>query len=81
MNPAEDAADGKAGEGEVADLRQRFRRMIIVVSICVAVAVAAAVAFFAAHQAWGLWLFLAALVSGFAAQVWFVAAIRRVSHN
>ncbi len=73
--------DESPGQGDVAILRQRFQRMIVVVSVCVAVAIIAIIAFFAAHQAWGLWLFLAALVSGFAAQVWFVAAIRRVSHN
>ena len=61
----------------LAALQRRFRRMVMAMSVCGLVAVAGAVCFFAAHQPWGLWLFIAALVSGLAAQVWFVAAMRR----
>ena len=61
----------------LALLRQRFRRMVTALVLCGGTAILGAVCYFAAHQPWGLWLFLAALVSGFAAQVWFVAAIRR----
>jgi hypothetical protein len=61
----------------VAALRARFGRMVAVLVVCVIAAVVGMVCYFAAHQAWGLGLFVAALVSGFAAQVWFVAAMRR----
>jgi hypothetical protein len=73
MEDAPETAEALA----LATLRLRFRRMVLVMVICGAVAVLAAICFFAAHQTWGLWLFIAALVSGFAAQVWFVAAMRR----
>ena len=70
-----------AGQADLAALQAGFRRMMLAVSICAIVGIVAIIAFFAAHQAWGLWVFLAALVSGFAAQVWFVAAIRRGAQN
>lgn len=62
---------------DLAALRARFRRMIAVLVACVVAAIVGIVSYFAAHQAWGLGMFVAALVSGFAAQVWFVAAMRR----
>jgi cytochrome bd-type quinol oxidase subunit 1 len=73
MGDAPETADAQA----LAALQLRFRRMVGMMLICGVVALVGAVCFFGAHQAWGLWLFIAALVSGFAAQVWFVAAMRR----
>ena len=62
---------------DLTALQSRFRRMVAALALCGAAALAGLVCYFAAHLGWGLWLFVAALVSGFAAQVWFVAAIRR----
>ncbi len=73
MTDAPELAEAQA----LAALQLRFRRMVTLMAICGGVAVVGALCFFAAHQPWGLWLFIAALVSGFAAQVWFVAAMRR----
>ncbi len=73
MDDAPELAEARV----LAALQQQFRRMVGLMAICGVVALVAAVCFLVAHQAWGLWLFIAALVSGFAAQVWFVAAMRR----
>ena len=69
--------DGTATAIDLAAMQARFRRMILLVCLCAVVGGAAILAFFAGHQTWGLWVFLATLVSGFAVQLWFVAAIRR----
>ena len=62
---------------DLAALRARFRTMMIIVAACAVLGVGSIAAFFMAHSALGLWGFIAALLCGFAAQVWFVAAMRR----
>jgi len=73
MSDPPDAAEALV----LAALKLRFRRMVTLMVICGVAALLGAVCFFAAHQSWGMGLFIAALVSGFAAQVWFMAALRR----
>ena len=69
--------DDTSAATDLAAMQARFRRMILIVCLCAVVGGAAILAFFVGHQVWGLWVFLATLVSGFAVQLWFVAAIRR----
>jgi hypothetical protein len=64
---------------DVAQAKKRMMTMLAVDAVCVAVAVAAAVGSFAYGIDWLQWLFAAALLAGFGAQVWFIAGFRRTS--
>ena len=57
--------------------RKRLRLMVAIVGVCVIVALVAAFGSFAYGQAWMTAVFIAALVAGFAAQIWFLAGLRR----
>jgi hypothetical protein len=50
--------------------------MIAVVSICVLVAAGAVVGDLTFHIAWLIWLFVGAVLAGFAAQVWLILGLR-----
>ncbi len=56
------------------------RRLIVTMAITAAaliVALVAVVATFGFHQAWGAWLFAAAIVAGFASHGWLMLGVLR----
>ena len=61
----------------------RMRKRLVVTMACCGVAFLAAMAGFFAYfqfgQSWGRWAAVAALVIGFAGQIWFIASLRRDS--
>jgi hypothetical protein len=61
---------------DIAHARKRLVVMAGLNAVCVVVAIGALVAFFKADIGWAIWLFAAALVGGFAAQIWFIAGLR-----
>ena len=62
---------------EVAILRGRMMRMIAIDAVCVLVAMAGIVGYLSFHIGWMGWLFGAAMVAGFAAQIWLVIDFMR----
>jgi hypothetical protein len=62
---------------DVAAAKRRLVVMGLVNTLAVLAAAAAAVGYFGLHLDWALAAFAAALVTGFAAQVWFIATLRR----
>lgn len=60
---------------DVAVQRGRLMRMILVDALCVVVAAGAIVGDIAWRVDWLIWVFAAALVAGFAAQIWLVAGL------
>jgi hypothetical protein len=60
---------------DVAVQRGRLMRMIAIDALCVVVAAGAIVGDVAWHVGWLIWVFAAALVAGFAAQIWLVAGL------
>ena len=57
--------------------RGRLMTMIVVDAICVIVAAAAIVGDLSYHIAWLAWVFGAAVITGFGAQIWLVAGLGR----
>lgn len=55
--------------------KKRMRLMLVIVSVAMIAALAGAYGAFAVQAAWGLPVFIAALVAGFGAQFWFIAGI------
>ena len=68
-------------EAELAALKGRFQRMAMTVVAALVVGVIGLLCYFVGRQSFGLFLFVAALVGGFAAQVWFLAAFRSARHR
>ena len=60
-------------------LRGLFVRMVVVEAICVAVAIAAFAGFVMGLGKVSLAVFAAALIAGFVAQIWFIAAWARAT--
>jgi hypothetical protein len=58
---------------------QRFMTMVGVDAVCVAVALAAIVAHATYHRAYGLPLFVAAILIGFGAQIWFIVGLAKAT--
>ncbi len=56
---------------------QRFMAMVGIDAACVIVAFCAIVAAVAYHQAAGLPVFVAAILAGFGAQIWFILGLAR----
>jgi hypothetical protein len=62
------------------DVALQERRLWItlgVTAVAVLVALAAVTASFAFHAAWGLWLFVAAIVVGFGSHGWLILGVAR----
>jgi hypothetical protein len=57
--------------------KKRMGLMLAVVGVAMLLAAAGAYGAFAIKAAWGLPLFIAALLLGFGAQFWFIASIAR----
>jgi len=64
------------------DLAQAKRRLVVMLALDVVlavVAIAAAVAGEVYDIAWMTWLFVGAVLAGFAVQFWFIAGFRRAN--
>jgi hypothetical protein len=62
------------------DLAATKRRSAIMMGLCVIAGLASLaglVGYFKFHQSWALGGFVAALLVGFGAQIWFIASLRR----
>jgi hypothetical protein len=59
--------------------KQRFMIMIVTNAVCVAMALAAIIAHANYHQAYGLPLFVVAILTGFCAQIWFIVGLARAT--
>jgi hypothetical protein len=62
------------------DIALQRRRLYITLGLTAAalvVALAAIVASFGFHQAWGLWVFAAAIVAGFTSHAWLMLGVAR----
>ena len=68
-------------EAALKALKVRFTRMAVLVVAALVVGMIGLVCYFVGRQPFGLFLFVAALVGGFAAQVWFLAAFRSARHR
>ena len=68
-------------EAALAALKGRFQRMAAVVVLALIVGLVGLVCYFVGRQPFGLFLFVAALVGGIAAQVWFLAAFGSARHR
>jgi hypothetical protein len=66
---------------DVAVQKKRLMAMGAVNALCVFVALAAVIAFFKAGLERALLVFAAALIVGFAAQIWFIAGLRRAKEG
>ena len=66
---------------DAASAKKRLAVMLAVDAVCVLVALAAAIGVFRFGQDGLLWVFGAALILGFAAQVWFIAGFRRAKEG
>jgi len=61
---------------DVATIRKRRTIMMVVNALAALIAAAAAVGYFKFALDWALIALVAALVGGFAAQIWFIAGLR-----
>jgi len=61
---------------DLATAKRRRTIMMIVNALSALTAVAAIVGYFKFGQAWALFAFIAALLVGFGAQIWFIAGLR-----
>jgi Na+/H+-dicarboxylate symporter len=62
------------------NLALQRRRLVIAMSVTVValvVAMAAVVATFGFHQPWGMWLFVGAILAGFASHGWLMLGVLR----
>ena len=62
------------------DIALQRRRLFIalgVTAVALIVALAAIVATFALHAAWGMWLFVAAILLGFGSHGWLILGVAR----
>jgi CHASE2 domain-containing sensor protein len=62
---------------DIAAVKRRRSIMLAVNGLAVLGAAAAAVGYFVYAQSWALLVFVAALLAGFAAQIWFIAGLRK----
>ena len=62
---------------DVDAAKKRLVTMLAIDGVCMLIAIAAAVGAFAFGQAWLQWVFGLAVIAGFGAQIWFIAALRR----
>ena len=57
--------------------RRRLYIALAVTAVALIVALAAIVASFGFHAAWGIWLFVAAIVVGFGSHGWLILGVAR----
>jgi hypothetical protein len=61
---------------DITTFKRRRTTMVVANVIAAAAALAGAVGYFQFAQEWALALFVAALVVGFGAQIWFIVGLR-----
>jgi len=61
---------------DVATIKKRRTIMMVVNVLAALIAVGSIVAYFQLQLGWALIVFVAALVGGFAAQIWFIAGLK-----
>jgi hypothetical protein len=61
----------------LALLRRRFYVAMTVMILSLVVALAAAIALFGFHAGWALWVFVAAILAGFASHGWLMLGVLR----
>ena len=62
------------------DIARQRRRLFIALGVTAAALIVAAIAIaasFAFHAAWGMWLFVAAIVAGFGSHAWLILGVAR----
>lgn len=70
------ASSGHAGL-DVARQRRRLFIAMTVTTVCVIVALAAVIGSFAFHIGWMMWVFVAAILAGFASHGWLMLGVMR----
>jgi hypothetical protein len=68
-------------EAEQRALKRRFHRVIGVTVACCAAAFAGMVGNVSLHQAWGMPLFILAMIGGFGAQIVFILGLVKAHRN
>ncbi len=58
-------------------LRRRFYVAMTIVAVTIVTALVSLVAFFGLHAAWGIWVFVAAILTGFASHGWLMLGVLR----
>ena len=61
----------------IALQRRRLFIALAVTAVALVIAMAAVVATFSFHAAWGIWLFLAAILVGFGSHGWLILGVAR----
>ena len=61
---------------DVATIKKRRAIMMVVNVLAALIAIVSIVAYFKLQLGWTLIVFVVALVSGFAAQIWFIAGLK-----
>ena len=61
---------------DIATIRKRRATMMVVNVLAALIAVGSIVAYFKLELGWALIVFVAALLAGFAAQIWFIAGLK-----
>ena len=61
----------------IALQRRRLFIALAVTAVALVIAMAAVVATFGFHAAWGIWLFLAAILVGFGSHGWLILGVAR----
>jgi hypothetical protein len=61
----------------IALQRRRLFIALAVTAVALVIAMAAIVATFGFHAAWGMWLFLAAILAGFGSHGWLIVGAAR----
>jgi uncharacterized membrane protein len=61
---------------DVATIKKRRTIMMVANVLAALIAVASIVAYFQLQLGWALVVFVAALLGGFAAQIWFIAGLK-----
>ena len=79
--PAPVVPSAVMSEDERRALKRRFHRVIGVTLACCAAAFAGMVGNVTLHQAWGMPLFIAAMIGGFGAQIAFILGLVKANRN
>lgn len=66
---------------DVSRMKRRLTVMMVANVAAALTAIAAIVGYLKFELGWGLGVFVAALVTGFAFQIWFVAGVRRLDRG
>jgi lipopolysaccharide export LptBFGC system permease protein LptF len=69
------------GEAERKALKARFNRMIALTLLCCVAAFAGMVGTVSLHQAWGMPLFILAMIGGFGAQIAFIVGLVKANRS